>query len=249
MGLQNCIRKSLHTALSCATHSVGCFFVSRNIQDTFVAPPCHAAIELLYEDDSILIIDKPSGLLALSGKNPLNSDSVHARLVRQWPEALLVHRLDFGTSGLLVIARSKPVVAQLNRQFQERRVRKTYQAVVMGRVSPSRGVIDAPIARDDDNFPKMTISQNGKPARTHYKVIDQTPDGLSTRLELTPITGRTHQLRIHSAHIGHPILGCDIYGSSQSESESSRLLLHATSLTFTHPVTEQTMVFESVCPF
>jgi tRNA pseudouridine32 synthase/23S rRNA pseudouridine746 synthase len=221
----------------------------RNIQDTFIAPHCSEAIKLCYEDEYILVIDKPSGLLSLSGKNPLNADSVHARLVKQWPEALMVHRLDFGTSGLIVVARSKAVATQLNKQFQAKTVKKTYQAVLFGLLEQDSGVIDAAIARDDENFPKMKIGAEGKTAQTHYQVLERDEERSTARVEYSPMTGRTHQLRIHSAHIGHPILGCDIYGNEQSQSQAERLLLHATGLSFSHPNSGEPMVFHSLCPF
>lgn len=221
----------------------------RNIHDTFIAPYCAETINVCYEDESILVIDKPSGLLSLSGKNPLNSDSVHSRLVKQWPEVLMVHRLDFGTSGLIVIARSKAVATSLNRQFQAKTIQKKYQAILSGNVTPDKGEICAAIARDDENFPKMKISSEGKEAITRYRVIDRDKEQSTTRVEYKPETGRTHQLRIHSAYIGHPILGCDIYGNEQTESQATRLLLHATQLCFDHPESGEPLIFDSPSPF
>lgn len=223
--------------------------MARDIQDTFVAPPCLDDIELLHEDSAILIINKPSGLLSLSGKDPRNHDSVHARLVETWPEARMVHRLDFGTSGLMIIARSKETVASLNRQFQQRLVGKVYQAVLEGMLDSESGRIDAPIARDDANFPKMQISPEGKAAQTDYRVVSQSEANNQSFVEFTPLTGRTHQLRIHSAYIGHPIIGCDIYGNQHSEAKSQRLLLHASHLQFLHPSTDEPIRFNAECSF
>ena len=221
----------------------------RNIQDTFIAPPCLDDIEIVHEDDALLVINKPSGLLALSGKDPRNHDSVHARLVQRYPSIRMIHRLDFGTSGLMVLAKSKDHATLLNRQFQQRSVTKVYQAVLWGALANVSGRINAPIARDDENFPKMRIAEDGKPATTDYQVL--VTDSLRTvsTIEFYPHTGRTHQLRIHSAHIGHPILGCDIYGSQASTQAADRLLLHATELTLTHPETGQLMTFKSARPF
>jgi tRNA pseudouridine32 synthase/23S rRNA pseudouridine746 synthase len=219
--------------------------------DDFVAPICHQAIEILYQDDAILVINKPSGFLSLSGKNPLNKDSVHYRLVQEFPTALMVHRLDLGTSGLMLIALSKDIVKNLNRQFSNRSVKKTYQAILDGesnnlKLKNDKGVIDLPIAKGV--FPCQKIChETGKAALSEYRVMQQYED--SFRVEFTPVTGRTHQLRVHSAAIGHAILGCDLYGTKRSQEKSSRLLLHASALEFTHPVSNVAMNLECLTPF
>jgi len=216
--------------------------------DNFVAPPCVDDIEIIYQDEAILLINKPSGLLTLSGKNPLNLDSVHYRLVQQFPDALMIHRLDLGTSGLLVVALNKVVAADINRQFQLRTVSKTYQAVLAGQLAADAGEIELPIAKDPVNFPKLKICfATGKAASSHYEVLERQPD--STRVLFTPHTGRTHQLRIHSAGLGHPILGCDLYGTPESQQRASRLLLHATTLEFDHPISGERFRGVSACPF
>ncbi|MCL1113324.1 MULTISPECIES: RluA family pseudouridine synthase [Shewanella] len=217
----------------------------------FIAPPCHGVIEVLYQDEHILLINKPSGLLSLSGKHPLNKDSVHYRLVQDFPSATLLHRLDFGTSGIMLVALNKQVNGLLTQQFQQRTVSKSYTAVLHGMLATDEGEIDLPIAKDDGNFPLMKIChQTGKPAHSHYRVISRTnseePQQSSTKVAFSPITGRTHQLRIHSLFLGHPILGCDLYRNAVSQQMSARLLLHATTLTFTHPVTFETM--KGICP-
>lgn len=218
--------------------------------DTFVAPPCADDITILYQDDAILLINKPSGLLSLSGKNPLNLDSVHYRLVQQFPTALLLHRLDFGTSGIMIVALNKAVAAHINRQFQARTVVKTYQAVLAGRVAADEGDIELPIARDPVNFPKLKVCfATGKAASSHFQVLDRQSGPETTRVLFTPGTGRTHQLRIHSAGMGHPILGCDLYGTLDSERMADRLLLHATSVEFNHPISGERFSGISECPF
>ena len=216
------------------------------IIDTFIAPPCHDQIETLYQDDHLVLINKPSGLLSLSGKNPQNLDSVHHRLVQIFPGCTLVHRLDFGTSGLMVIARNKAVNAALCQQFSLRTVTKVYSALLCGHLDQDEGVIDAPIAKDPALFPLMSICAiNGKPARSGYRVIErlyrELEDGTLlplTRVELTPETGRTHQLRIHCQQLGHPILGCDLYGGLllPGTEQTPRLMLHASELHFAHPI-------------
>lgn len=218
--------------------------------DTFVAPICLEQIEVLFRDEHILLVNKPSGLLSLSGKNPLNKDSVHFRLVQQFATVTLVHRLDFGTSGIMVLALNKAVNAHLTKQFQNRTVIKTYESVLDGSLVSDSGCIDKPIAKDKANFPLQKICYaSGKPASSRYRVLERVANPLSTRVLFTPGTGRTHQLRIHSREIGHPILGCDLYGSSRTHASASRLLLHAVTLEFDHPVSGERIMAKCPCPF
>lgn len=218
--------------------------------DTFIAPPCPESIKIVYQDDSLLVINKPSGLLSLSGKNPLNKDSVHYRLVQDYPSATLVHRLDFGTSGLMVVALNKVVNGHLTRQFQDRQVAKTYTAVLQGHMECNSGEITIPIIKDADNFPYQKVCYHtGKQASSAYEVLAREDKPKTTRVTFTPQTGRTHQLRIHSQAAGHPILGCDLYGDASSLAMAERLLLHATTLAFTHPLNEQPVAFNATCPF
>lgn len=224
------------------------------ILDTFIAPPCHEQIEILHQDAHLLIINKPSGLLSLSGKNPQNLDSVHYRLVQQFPDCTLAHRLDFGTSGLMVVARNKAINAALCQQFSQRSVTKTYSALLCGHLREDDGVIDAPIAKDPARFPRMSISAaNGKPARSRYQVMTRFYyDRLAlTRVQLIPETGRTHQLRIHCELLGYPILGCDLYGGRErpGTEQTPRLMLHASALSFVHPVTREKIDAYSASPF
>lgn len=229
------------------------------IIDTFIAPPCHDQIETLYQDESLVLINKPAGLLSLSGKNPQNLDSVHHRLVQLFPGCTLVHRLDFGTSGLMVIARNKAINAALCQQFSQRTVTKVYSALLCGHLNDDEGVIDAAIAKDPALFPLMSIcSIHGKPARSRYRVVERTyrelKDGTLlplTRVKLIPETGRTHQLRIHCQHLGHPILGCDLYGGRllPGTEGTPRLMLHASELHFVHPVSAEKIKAHHACPF
>ncbi|HHG8772825.1 TPA: RluA family pseudouridine synthase [Raoultella planticola] len=227
--------------------------------DTFVAPPCHSPIAILYQDEHLLLINKPGGLLSLSGKNPQNLDSVHYRLVQAFPGCTLVHRLDFGTSGLMVVARNKAINAALCQQFSQRTVSKVYSALLCGHLSDDEGVIDAPIAKDPPRFPRMTIcATRGKPARSRYRVLERLQrkgeDGSAlavTRVQLIPETGRTHQLRIHCQRLGHPILGCDLYGglSFPGGEQTPRLMLHASELHFVHPVSGEPIHARNDSPF
>lgn len=226
------------------------------ILDTFIAPPCHDEIEILYHDAHLVLINKPSGLLSLSGKNPQNIDSVHHRLVQIFPGCTLVHRLDFGTSGLMVVARNKAMNAALCQQFSQRTVSKVYSALLCGHLEDDEGIIDAAIAKDPALFPLMSISaSDGKPARSRYQVIERTGgDGQLlplTRVQLMPETGRTHQLRIHCQYLGHPILGCDLYGGRllPGTEQALRLMLHASELHFVHPVTQEPVNACNASPF
>ncbi|KTS28077.1 MULTISPECIES: RluA family pseudouridine synthase [Pantoea] len=223
--------------------------------DDFIAPPCHEAIAILYEDAHLLLINKPSGLLSLSGRHPKNQDSVHFRLAARFPGCTLVHRLDFGTSGLMVIARNKAINAALCAQFSQRSVSKVYTALLCGHVEHDEGRVDAPIAKQ---FPLMAIcARTGKPARSRYQVLarftyvpDDGPSLPVTRVQLRPETGRTHQLRIHCQHLGHPILGCEWYGGLPPHSaRPPRLMLHASELHFTHPVSGDAIQARHDSPF
>ncbi|MHB9345627.1 RluA family pseudouridine synthase [Enterobacter sp. JBIWA005] len=225
------------------------------IIDSFIAPPCHDDIQILWQDEHLLLIDKPSGLLSLSGKNPQNLDSVHYRLAQTFPGCTLVHRLDFGTSGLMVVARNKAINAALCQQFSQRSVEKVYSALLCGHVENDEGVIDAPIAKDPALFPLMSICAiTGKPARSRYRVVERfyQETGLPlTRVELTPETGRTHQLRIHCQRLGHPILGCDLYGGLDvpGAEGTPRLMLHASELNFIHPMSGEPVNARHAAPF
>lgn len=225
------------------------------IIDSFIAPPCHDDIQILWQDEHLLLIDKPSGLLSLSGKNPQNLDSVHYRLVQTYPGCTLVHRLDFGTSGLMVVARNKAINAALCQQFSQRSVEKVYSALLCGHVEHDEGIIDAPIAKDPALFPLMSICPiSGKPARSRYRVVERFYQGTGlplTRVILTPETGRTHQLRIHCQQLGHPILGCDLYGGLEAPGaeDTPRLMLNASELNFIHPVSGEPVNARHAAPF
>ena len=256
-GCGRVIRHQGENSLSSAPTLYPCSLMS-TIIDTFIAPPCLDEIEILYQDAHLVLINKPAGLLSLSGKNPQNLDSVHYRLVKIFPGCTLVHRLDFGTSGLMVVARNKAINAALCQQFSERRVTKIYTALLCGHLDDNEGVIDAAIAKDPALFPLMSICAiTGKPARSRYRVVEriyQEREGALlplTRVELTPETGRTHQLRIHCQQLGHPILGCDLYGGLEAPGaeDAPRLMLHASELNFIHPVSGEPVNARHAAPF
>jgi tRNA pseudouridine32 synthase / 23S rRNA pseudouridine746 synthase len=208
------------------------------IEDLFILPACLAQIRMLDIDEHYLIIDKPAGLLSVPGRHPQNHDSVIARLRQEFPTAEIVHRLDFDTSGIMVIPLNKFSLSHISKQFQTRKVNKHYTAIVNGLVEKNEGTIDLPIAVDVANRPKYKICENtGKKSVTQFTVTSRNESDQTSRLWLHPITGRSHQLRLHLQAIGHPILGCHFYGDAQSEKKASRLLLHATYLAFDHPRT------------
>lgn len=224
--------------------------------DDFIAPQCNEEIEILFQDEHILLINKPTKLLSLSGKHPANLDSVHHRLIQDYPSALMIHRLDLGTSGIMIIALNKTVSAKLNRQFSERRVKKSYTALLSGHMNSEQGQIHLPIAKAE--FPYQKVCQRmGKAALTDYRLInheDYSHQGRIhpvSRVNYQPLTGRTHQLRIHSQQIEHPILGCDLYPSNDGSTThfANRLMLHATQLEFEHPISAELFKAHCPCPF
>jgi len=218
--------------------------------DPFIVPLCHEPLTVLYQDQHLMLINKPSGLLTLSGKHPLNKDSVHFRLVKDFPTALMLHRLDFGTSGILVVALNKAINAHITKQFQARTVEKAYTAILHGHLAKDVGTIEYPIAKDRENFPLQKICyKGGKVAISHYEVIKRLCAPNTTRVSFRPLSGRTHQLRIHSREIGHPILGCDLYATDEAFFMAPRLMLHAATIAFVHPVTGERMNCVSDCPF
>jgi tRNA pseudouridine32 synthase/23S rRNA pseudouridine746 synthase len=225
--------------------------------DDFLAPVCDDLLRILYQDDDILLINKPSGLLSLSGKNPRNWDSVHYRLVHgqegmspAFAGAILPHRLDFGTSGLMLVGLNAASAQHLNKQFQSRTIQKRYVALLEGWVGDDQGEIAAPIAKDENQFPRVKICHiTGKEAISEYTVMQRLEHPRRTLVQFTPHTGRTHQLRIHSQSIGHPILGCDLYSSDFSEGMADRLLLHASDLYFEHPTIGDQQHRHCPCPF
>lgn len=227
------------------------------IVDDFIAPACADVLHVLYQDDDILLINKPSGLLSLSGKNPANWDSVHYRLVHgqhgvsaAFAHAKLPHRLDLGTSGIMVAGLNAPASKHLNVQFQTGAIQKRYIAMLEGWVAEDHGEISAPIAKDKSLFPRVKICrETGKVALSEYRVLERLENPKRTLVEFTPHSGRTHQLRIHSLEIGHPILGCDLYASQQSQQMADRLLLHASELSFEHPSTVKPMHWQCPSPF
>ena len=194
----------------------------------------------LHADDALLVLAKPAGLLSVPGRGADKQDCASARASQQWPGALVVHRLDMATSGLLLMARTPAVQRALSQAFAERQVEKRYLAIVQGcMTAPASGWgdIELPIAADWERRPLRVIDHElGKPSHTRWRVLSTDEKAQTTRVELSPVTGRTHQLRLHLAAIGHAILGDALYADTTTQARAPRLLLHATRLAFAHPI-------------
>ena len=200
----------------------------------------------LFIDSHLIVADKPAGLLAVPGKGEPGRDNLAARVQAVHADALVVHRLDMATSGLMLLARGAEMQRQLGIAFAQRQVHKRYVAVVEGELAQDSGTIDLPLAADWPNRPRQKVdAQFGKPALTHWRVVAR--DAGCTRVELRPISGRSHQLRLHLQSIGHPIRGDKLYAPEPMRSD--RLLLHATALALTHPASGEPLSFSSSCPF
>lgn len=212
---------------------------------------------IVYQDDALLVLDKPAGLLSVPGRGADKQDCLSSRVQGRYPTASVVHRLDMGTSGLMLMALNGEVQRLLNEAFARRTVHKRYQAVVDGLVTVPEGSesdgwqhIDLPIALDWPNRPRRIIDiPVGKPSQTRWQVVSVDRASHSSRLQLEPLTGRSHQLRVHLQAIGHPILGDALYAPVDVAAKSARLLLHASELALMHPVTGQAMRFVSPAPF
>ena len=203
-------------------------------------PPQSPWLEILYQDEDILVLNKPSGLLSVPGKAPEHQDSLSLRVQRVFPTARIVHRLDMATSGLLVMALHLDSQRQLNRQFAERQVTKRYLAWVEGALTVQQGSIEVPLICDWPNRPMQKVCFTcGKQACTHFELLQQTKG--DSKVALYPVTGRSHQLRVHMQWLGHPILGDKFYGQGQQTAE--RLLLHAERIAFRHPATGAAIQF------
>lgn len=228
-------------------------------------PLAPAGIDCLHADDTLLILSKPPGLLCVPGRGADKQDCLSARAQALWPDALVVHRLDQPTSGLVLMARGAPMQRALSHAFAQRLVRKRYQAVVAGLLQPrpSRPAADRsgndgdawseialPIAADWERRPLRVVdASRGQPSLTRWRVLAHDARQGTTRLELEPVTGRTHQLRVHLAALGHPILGDMLYADPATQARAPRLLLHACALEFAHPQQGDWRAYASQPPF
>lgn len=215
-----------------------------------IVPPCKEDLTLLQETDDFIVISKPSGLLSVPGRLAENNDSVFSRLQRSHKEIHIVHRLDLDTSGIMVVAKHKDALRHLNWQFERRQTHKEYIALTWGLINVDTSEISMPLICDWPNRPKQKVCyETGKSAQTHFEVLNRDKNKNQTRLLLKPITGRSHQLRVHTAAIGHPILGCEFYAHHEAFQAAPRLMLHAAKLAFTCPSTETPVVAQENPPF
>ena len=199
----------------------------------------------IHIDEHLVVVGKPAGLLAVPGRN--QPDCLAARVIAVWPDARVVHRLDMATSGLFVMARGAVAQRQLGAAFEARRVHKSYVAVVQGLLAADAGSIDLALGADWPNRPRQRVDAlHGKPALTHYRVLARDTAAGTTRLALQPVTGRSHQLRVHLLALGHPIVGDALYGEP---APGGRLLLHASALALPHPAHGATLRLDSAPPF
>ena len=212
-------------------------------------PPQEPWLDLVYRDDYIAVVNKPSGLLSVPGNQPQYYDSAMSRVKEKYGFCEPAHRLDMATSGILLFALSKAADRELKRQFREREPKKYYQALVWGHLEHDHGVVELPLICDWENRPRQKICfERGKRAVTFYDVLQRYPNN-TTRVKLTPITGRSHQLRLHMLALGHPILGDKFYAHPQAKELSPRLCLHAESLQIQHPITGEMMEFTAPVGF
>lgn len=208
---------------------------------------CNDGLNLIYRDESLIVANKPAGLLAVPGRGLDKQDCLASRVQAEFPDALIVHRLDMATSGMLLFARGAEMQRRLSQMFREHEIQKRYVAVVSGSLEPLSGEIDLPLISDWPNRPRQKVDHfAGKRSLTRYRLLENSAG--TSRVELEPITGRTHQLRVHMAAIGHPILGDALYGGEVSGG-AGRLLLHASALSFAHPLNAGPLNLASEPPF
>ncbi|MDV2440345.1 RluA family pseudouridine synthase [Acinetobacter gerneri] len=219
------------------------------IQDDFVYQPPTDPLVILYEDDDLVVIDKPAGLLSVPGRLPEHHDSAYLRVVERFVNAKITHRLDMATSGILMFAKHRDAEVAVSKMFQARTVEKNYIALVQGQLE-EQGSVDVPLITDWENRPRQIVHfELGKAAKTLYKLIEYSTDQDISRVCLTPITGRSHQLRVHMQYIGHPITGDKLYHPNPKLSPLNRMALHASLLAFTQPLSGESIKIEATVPF
>lgn len=213
------------------------------------SPPPDSGLDIIYSDKFLLAVSKPAGLLSVPGRGEDKADSLSTRVQAEYPDALVAHRLDRDTSGLLIFPRGAAMHRMISMMFEKREMQKCYVAVVMGKLAMEHGVVDLPLLVDWPNRPRHIVdTSNGKPSQTRYQLLSYDPETDSSRVALEPITGRTHQLRVHMQTLGHPILGDTLYGGNEN-GRTVRLLLHAHTLDFSHPVSGAALKLVSPLPF
>jgi len=213
-------------------------------------PPPHQGLTVLHVSKQLIILEKPAGLLTVPGRGDDRADCLLSRVQAEFPDAMTVHRLDLATSGIVVMGRGPKYQRELSILFQDRKVEKRYVALVDGLLASEAGEVNQPLIVDWPNRPRQKIDYDiGRPSQTRYRLLERNESDNFSRVELEPVTGRSHQLRVHMEYLGHPILGDDLYGTPQSQTRTDRLMLHACSIEFDHPATGKRLSITSSAPF
>ncbi|MDY6457942.1 pseudouridine synthase [Acinetobacter faecalis] len=219
------------------------------LDDKFVYMPPQEPLSIVYEDDDLVVIEKPAELLSVPGRLPEHHDSAYLRVLEKYPNAKITHRLDMATSGILMFAKHRDAEVAISKMFQARTVTKNYIALVQGKLE-GEGSVDVPLITDWENRPRQMVHfELGKSAKTFYKALEYNAEEDITRVLLTPITGRSHQLRVHMMHIGHPITGDKIYHPKPDLSSLNRMALHASYLAFKQPLSGKEVEIKGNVPF
>ena len=219
------------------------------LNDNFIYSPPQEDLVIVYEDDDLVVIEKPAGLLSVPGRLPEHQDSAYLRVLAQFPQAKITHRLDMATSGILMFAKHRDAEVAVSKMFQARTVDKHYIALVQGQLD-AEGSVEVPLITDWENRPRQIVHfELGKPAKTLYQALSYDTETDITRVLLTPITGRSHQLRVHMQYIGHPITGDKLYHPEPTRSPLKRMALHASFLAFQQPLSGQSVAIHGSVPF
>ena len=219
------------------------------LNDNFIYSPPQEDLVIVYEDDDLVVIEKPAGLLSVPGRLPEHQDSAYLRVLAQFPQAKITHRLDMATSGILMFAKHRDAEVAVSKMFQARTVDKHYIALVQGQLD-AEGSVEVPLITDWENRPRQIVHfELGKPAKTLYQALSYDTETDITRVLLTPITGRSHQLRVHMQYIGHPITGDKLYHPEPTRSPLKRMALHASFLAFKQPLSGKAVAIHGSVPF
>ncbi|WP_293746450.1 RluA family pseudouridine synthase [uncultured Acinetobacter sp.] len=219
------------------------------LNDNFIYMPPQDPLEIMYEDEDLVVVNKPAGLLSVMGRLPEHQDSAYLRVLAQYPSAKVTHRLDMATSGLLMFAKHRDAEVAISKMFQARTVKKYYVALVQGQIQQD-GSVEVPLITDWENRPRQMVHfELGKPAKTLFQSIEYDVTTDQSRVRLEPVTGRSHQLRVHMMHIGHPIMGDKLYHPEPAQFDLKRMALHAAYLAFKHPLKMHALEIHSEVTF
>lgn len=206
------------------------------LNNDFIYTPPQEPLEIIYEDEDLVVVNKPAGLLSVMGRLPEHQDSAYLRILEKFPTAKVTHRLDMATSGLLMFAKHRDAEVAVSKMFQARTVKKYYIALVQGQIQ-AEGSVEVPLITDWENRPRQMVHfELGKQAKTLFQLMEYDAEADQSRVCLEPVTGRSHQLRVHMMHIGHPIMGDKLYHPDPARFHLKRMALHATYLAFQHPL-------------